>query len=99
MFKSGLIKAVAKDAGLTQKDVGKVLASLEKTFVETLESGEEVQLIGFMTAKPVAKAARKGRNPGKGILVDIPAKVGVAITPGKSLKDAVGGLKYEDFQK
>jgi nucleoid DNA-binding protein len=98
MNKLELVKAVAKDSGLKQKDVDKMLASLETVFVETLEKGEEVKLVGFMTLKPVARAARKGRNPGDNTLVLIPEKVDVFVKPGKLLKDAVSELKYDDFK-
>ncbi|MFJ7677449.1 HU family DNA-binding protein [Peribacillus sp. NPDC097198] len=86
MDKSELIKAVAADTGLTQKDVRKMVASLEKTITETLEAGEEVRLIGFMTVKPVAKKARKGRNPVSGAPVNIPNKLGLAIEAGQKPK-------------
>ena len=99
MNKLELVKAVAKDSGLKQKDVDKMLASLETVFVETLEKGEEVKLVGFMTARPVGRAARKGRNPGSNEVVRISEKVDVFVKPGKLLKDAVSGLKYEDFHK
>lgn len=99
MNKLELIQAVAKDSGLKQKDIDKMLTSLETVFVETLEKGEEIKLVGFMTAKPVGRAARKGRNPGDNTPILIPEKVGVFVNPGKSLKDAVSGLKYEDYQK
>jgi DNA-binding protein HU-beta len=99
MNKEALVKAVAKDSGLSQKDVNKVLASLENVMIETLQNGEEVRMVGFMSIKPIGRAARMGRNPADGSPVEIAEKVDVLIRPGKSLKSAVAELNYEDFAK
>jgi DNA-binding protein HU-beta len=99
MNKESLVKAIATDSGLTQKDATKALASLETIIIKTLATGEEIKLIGLMSVKPVARAARKGRNPADGSAVDIAAKVDVFIKPGKALRAAVAKLKYEDFRE
>ena len=99
MNKEQFVRAVAIDAGLTQKDVNKFLVSQEKVFTEALKNAEEVKLTGFMTIRPVAKAARVGRNPSQNEPIRIPEKVDAFIMPGTRLKNATSALKYEDFTK
>ncbi|AZV44081.1 HU family DNA-binding protein [Peribacillus asahii] len=99
MNKESFVKAIAVDCGFSQKNVNKMLDSMEKVVIETLKNGNEVKLIGFMTAKPVGRAARTGRNPHDNTLVRILEKVDVFIKPGENLRRAVTGVKYEDYAK
>jgi nucleoid DNA-binding protein len=99
MNKQEMIKAIATDTKLTQVDVAKVLTSLEEQTYSTLQKGEKVQLTGFVTIKPVPRAARKGYDPIKEVAMNIDPTVGVSAKPGEKLKTAVEGLKYEDFKK
>jgi nucleoid DNA-binding protein len=79
--------------------VSKAINSLEEVTHETLAKGEKVQLTGFVTIKPVGRAARKGFDPIKNVAMDIDPTVGVSCKAGEKLKTAVEGLKYEDFAK
>lgn len=99
MNKQEMVKAISADTGLTQVDVTKVLNSLEKNTIETIEKGGKVQLTGFINVKPVARAARKGYDPIKLEAVEIGATVGISVKAGEKLKKAVEGLKYADFAK
>lgn len=94
-----MVKAISNDTGLTQVDVNKVLNSLEKTALETVAKGDKVQMTGFFTIKPVARAARKGYDPIKLVAVEIPATVGVSVKAGEKLKKAVEGLDHSKFAK
>ena len=49
MNKTELTGAVAARTGLTKKDADKVVNAVFDTIVETLKSGEKVQLVGFGT--------------------------------------------------
>jgi len=99
MNKQEAIKAIANKTGFTQVDTQKTLQALEDLAVEVLARGERLQLTGFLTLKPVPRAARKGFDPIKGEAMDIPPTVGVAAKSGEKLKKAVEDLKYEDFVK
>ncbi len=95
-----MVKAIAAtDEGLTQVAVNKVLNALEAITIATLEAGDKVQLTGFITVKPVGRAARKGFDPIKKVPMDIEPTVGVAVKAGEKLKKAVEGLEYKDFAK
>jgi DNA-binding protein HU-beta len=89
MHKTDLIKAIANDAGLSQKDAAASLESFLKIATKALKKGDNVTLIGFGTFKIVKRAARKGRNPQTGKEIQIKASKSVKFTAGKALKDSV----------
>ena len=89
MNKTELVKAVAEQAELTQKDAAKAVDALIETISETLAKEEKIQLIGFGTFEVRERSARKGRNPQTGEEIDIAASKVPAFKPGKELKEAV----------
>ena len=89
MNKTELVKAVAEQAELTQKDATKAVDALIETISETLDKEEKIQLIGFGTFEVRERSARKGRNPQTGEEIEIAASKVPAFKPGKELKEAV----------
>lgn len=89
MNKTELVKAVATQAELTQKDAAKVVDALFNTISNTLAQEEKIQLIGFGTFEVRERSARKGRNPQTGEEIEIAASKVPAFKPGKELKEAV----------
>jgi DNA-binding protein HU-beta len=89
MNKTELVKAVAEQAELTQKDATKAVDALIETISETLAKEEKIQLIGFGTFEVRERSARKGRNPQTGEEIEIAASKVPAFKPGKELKEAV----------
>ena len=73
MNKQELIKKVAQDAGITQKQAGAALESALAAIKAAVAEGNKVQLIGFGTFKKAKRAARKGRNPQTGAEIEIAA--------------------------
>jgi len=89
MNKQELIKKVAADAGITQKQA---LAALESTLAAikaSVADGQKVQLIGFGTFESKKREAREGRNPRTGNTVKIKAAVLPVFKAGKAFKDEV----------
>ncbi len=89
MNKKELIAEMAQKSGLTQKDTEKVLDAFLETVSESLQKGENVQLVGFGTFEVRQRAARTGKNPRTGESVHIPAAKVPAFKPGKGIKDRV----------
>jgi DNA-binding protein HU-beta len=89
MHKTDLIKEIANQAGLSQKDAAASLEAFLKATGKALKKGDTVTLIGFGTFKVVKTAARKGRNPQTGKEISIKASKRVKFTAGKALKDSV----------
>ena len=87
MTKSELIKAVAKQASLTEAQTNEAIKAL--TDAAALAKGEKVQLPGLFTAEAVERPARNGRNPRTGESMTIPAHKAVKISASGTLKKAV----------
>lgn len=98
MNKSELINAIAEKSELSKKDAGKALDAIIGTVSESLEKGENVQLIGFGTFEVRNRPARSARNPHTGEEIKIAACKAPAFKAGKALKDAVN-TKAKDKKK
>ncbi|GAC1429881.1 MAG: HU family DNA-binding protein [Ktedonobacteraceae bacterium] len=84
-----LVKRIAKQANLTQKQAADVLEVTLDSIREALQDGSEVRLVGFGSFKVRQSAARKGVNPRNRQTIEVPAKDRVRFTPGKELSDAI----------
>lgn len=89
MNKTDLVNAVAESSELSKKDASKAVDAVFQTIMDSLKSGEKVQIIGFGNFEVRDRAARKGRNPQTGEEIEIPASKVPAFRAGKALKDAV----------
>jgi len=89
MNKEELVSAIAAASKMTKKDVGVVLDATLKSISDALKAHEKVTLVGFGTFQVKERAAREGRNPKTGAVLNIPEKKVPVFTPGKGLKEAV----------
>ena len=89
MNKTELIAAVAEKAELSRKDAEKALKAFTDVVSEELVKGEKIQLVGFGTFEVSERAAREGRNPKSGEVMNIPASKTPKFKAGKALKDMV----------
>lgn len=89
MNKAELVKAMADETQLTQKDVEKVLNSFVNQVSSALAKQDKVQLIGFGTFETRKRSARTGRNPQTGEELKIKASTVPAFKSGKALKEKV----------
>ncbi|HDR7866411.1 HU family DNA-binding protein [Bacillus wiedmannii] len=89
MNKTELIKNVAQNAEISQKEATVVVQTVVESIINTLAAGEKVQLIGFGTFEVRERAARTGRNPQTGEEMQIAASKVPAFKAGKELKEAV----------
>lgn len=89
MNKSELIDAVALSADISKAAAGRALDATLDTIAETLNSGDQVTLVGFGTFQVKDRAARTGRNPQTGEAIQIKASRMPGFKAGKALKDAV----------
>lgn len=96
MNKTGLVKALAEKAGVTQKDAAKVLDAVFDSIQESLAKGDKVQIIGFGTFEVRDRKARKVISPATGQEIKVPATKVPAFKPGKSLKEVVAATKKDE---
>ena len=85
MNKAELIDAIAGDSGLTKADAKKALDAFLSVATSTLKSGDKITLIGFGTFSVIERAARTGRNPRTGAILNVPQKKVVRFKPGSEL--------------
>ena len=91
MNKTELIDAVALRTNKSKKASKETVEALIEVISETLSKKEEVALTGFLTLKPITKAATTARIPGTDKVVNVPAKTVVKAVIGKNLKTLVAG--------
>lgn len=89
MNKSELIDAVAEQADLSKAAAGRAVDAVFEVVANSLKDGEAVTLLGFGTFSVRERAARSGRNPRTGEMIQIGASTLPVFKPGKALKEAV----------
>lgn len=89
MNKTELINEVAEKTGFTKKDVTHVIDSVFDVIQESLGRGENVQLVGFGNFEIRERAARRGRNPQTGEVIEIAASRVPAFKAGKNLREGI----------
>ena len=93
MKKADFIKAIAKQAGTSQKEADAVLSATLATIRDALKKGDSVAFLKFGTFKISKRAARKGRNPQTGKEIQIPAAKLPVFKASAAFKELVNGKK------
>ncbi len=98
MNQADLIDAVTSASGLTKGDAARVMHELFQKITTALSHGEEVRITGFGSFAVTERAAREGRNPRTGEVVQIPASKAAKFKPAKQLRDTLNpaGSPEED---
>jgi len=89
MNKSELVASIAEKSNLSKTDSEAALKGIIEAIEEALAKGEKVQLVGFGTFEPRARAARMGRNPRTKEEIQIAASTAPVFKAGKEFKDIV----------
>lgn len=89
MNKVELVASMAEKAELTKVDAEKALKAFIDVLTEEMKNGGKVQLVGFGTFEVSERAARTGRNPQTGEIIEIKASKAPKFKAGKALKDAI----------
>lgn len=89
MNRTQLIEFIAKQAKLTKVSASNALDGFVAAVTKTLAKGEQLTLVGFGTYKVSKRAARTGRNPQTGAVLQIKASKVPVFKAGKKLKESV----------
>jgi DNA-binding protein HU-beta len=89
MNKGELVDAIVSKAQTTKKDADAILSATLESIMGAVANGDKVTLVGFGTFEPRKRAAREGRNPQTGQVIQIPETVVPAFSAGKQFKEAV----------
>ena len=89
MNKAELIKKVAAENELTQKEAAAVVNTVFNSIMDSLAAHEPVSIFGFGNFSCKHRDARKGRNPATGKTIKIAASNTPAFKAAKAFKDKV----------
>lgn len=89
MNKQELIKKIAEDSEVTQRQAAIVLDSTLNAIMTAVAAGEKVQLLGFGSFEAKQRASRIGRNPSTQEVLEIPAATVPVFKAGVEFKEAV----------
>jgi DNA-binding protein HU-beta len=89
MNRSDLIAKMAASAGISKAAAERALNAFVDGVGSALRGGDKVSLVGFGTFSVSHRAARVGRNPRTGAVIQIAASKVPKFKPGKGLKDAI----------
>lgn len=86
MTKNQLIEKVAKKSHLTKRAAQDAVNAVFTIIRDNLERGEKTIITGFGTFLVRKRAARRGRNPQTGEVIQIPSKKLPSFSAGKTIK-------------
>ena len=89
MTKAELVDEVAHVVQLTKKQAETIVNIIFDSIVESLRSGQKIELPGFGSFRLRSRKSRTGRNPKTGEKVDVPSKKIPYFKPGKELKELI----------
>lgn len=87
--KSELIWTVSERSGLSRKDATRAIETVLQVIAEALREGDKVQLVGFGNFETKQRAARTGRNPQTGEVIQIAPSRIPAFRAGKTLREEI----------
>lgn len=89
MTKDELVAKIVEISGIKKADTQKALDALIHTIIETIKTGDKVNITGLGIFKLKDKKARLARNPKTGESIQVPAKKAPKFLPAKNFKEAV----------
>ena len=89
MTKDELVAKVADSTGIKKVDLQKALDVIISTIIETIKTGDKVNITGLGIFKLKDKKARMARNPKTGESISVPAKKAPKFLAAKNFKEAV----------
>lgn len=92
MTKDDLLKAVAKENGISQADANKILGSVSKYLVAGFKKGESLRLNELGTFVVKDRPARTGRNPRNGEAMEIAATRSVGFKLAKPFREEMKAI-------
>lgn len=89
MTKAELVDEVARVVQLTKKQAETIVNIIFDSIVDSLRTGQKIELRGFGSFRLRSRKSRTGRNPKTGEKVDVPSKKIPYFKPGKELKELI----------
>ena len=100
MTKRDMVVRIARQTGLTQRDVMDVVQRSLDMITDELAAGRDVEFRNFGVFEPTVRQSRIGRNPNvPKETVQIPKRVVVKFKPGKVMSARVNQLSPQDVSQ
>lgn len=94
MNKSKFVELVADKAEMSRSAAARAVDAIFNTasgaIAEAVDAAGHLSIPGFGKFSRRTRAARTGRNPRTGTVIDIPERTSVAFTPGRGLRNLPG---------
>jgi DNA-binding protein HU-beta len=97
MNKKELIEALSVNCRMTKKSARRFLEGFMDTLSDTLNNGENIQLVGFGTFLVQEKGERMAMNPKTQKPVQLAPRKAIKFKPGKDLVRSVNQKKKTEF--
>ena len=89
MTKQEFVSVFAEKGEMTKKDADKALDAFFEALTEVLKNGGSYKHKGFGTFEIITRAAREGRNPSTGEVIQLPESKSVKFKCSRQLKGLV----------
>src|SRR5579884_1455716 len=89
MTKAELVDEVARVVQLTKKQAETIVNIVFDSIVDSLRSGQKIELRGFGSFRLRSRKSPTGPNPKTGEKVEVPSKKIPYFKPGKELKEII----------
>jgi len=99
MRQQDLIKLIASDSGVSQKNVRKVINSFKSTVEYSITCGDTVYLRDFGTFRPRIVPQCRKHNPRTLEIVTIPEKLSIKFLPSRFMRKRLELVRIEDEKK
>ena len=95
LTKADLIEEVLRITELPRKESETIVETIFDSIIESLQSGDKIEIRGFGSFRTRQRRGRVGRNPKTGEKVEVPPKKIPFFKPSKELKDFVNSSDSE----
>ena len=89
MPKANKIKKITLMTAFTKKESAEIVERVFDVVKATLEAGENIKIAGFGNFEVKEKAARNGRNPQTGEIIEITPRRVLTFKPSQVLKKSI----------
>jgi len=89
MTKADIVEKICLMTGFTKKESSEIMERVFDVVKSTLEAGENIKITGFGNFVVKEKAARRGRNPQTGEVVEITQRRVLTFKPSQVLKKSI----------
>ena len=89
MTKADIVEKICISTCLTKQESAEIVESVFALLKSTLETGEKIKIAGFGNFEVKEKAARRGRNPQTGEVIEITPRRVLTFKPSLVLRKSI----------